>query len=106
MEKNNFPDILDEAQWGIDWLLKMNPSENVMFNQLGDDRDHISMRIPKQDSSVWQKVLNDPVYFIDGKPQQRGKFLNNTTGTSSTAAKICQCICIGRSALQNRQYIF
>ncbi len=84
--KNNFPDVLDEAQWGIDWLLKMNPSENIMFNQLGDDRDHISMRIPKLDSQ-YGKGYERPVYFIDGKPQQREKFMNNTTGTSSTAAK-------------------
>ncbi|MEP7255839.1 MAG: glycoside hydrolase family 9 protein [Ferruginibacter sp.] len=84
--KNNLPDVLDEAQWGIDWLLKMNPSENIMFNQLGDDRDHISMRIPKLDSQ-YGKGYERPVYFIDGKPQQRGKFMNNTTGTSSTAAK-------------------
>lgn len=84
--KNNYPDVLDEAQWGIDWLLKMNPSENIMFNQLGDDRDHINMRIPKLDSQ-YGKGYERPVYFIDGKPQQRGKFMNNTTGTSSTAAK-------------------
>jgi len=84
--KNNYPDVLDEAQWGIDWLMKMNPSENIMFNQLGDDRDHISMRIPKLDSQ-YGKGYERPVYFIDGKPQQRGKFMNNTTGTSSTAAK-------------------
>lgn len=84
--KNNLPDVLDEAIWGIDWLLKMNPSGNIMFNQLGDDRDHISMRIPKLDSQ-YGRGYERPVYFIDGKPQQRGKFLNNTTGTSSTAAK-------------------
>ena len=84
--KNNLPDVLDEAQWGIDWLLKMNPSENIMFNQLGDDRDHIGMRIPKLDSQ-YGKGYERPVYFIDGEPQQRGKFMNNTTGTSSTAAK-------------------
>lgn len=84
--KNNFPDVLDEAKWGIDWLLKMNPSANIMFNQLGDDRDHISMRIPKLDSQ-YGKGFERPVYFINGGPQQRGKFLNNTTGTSSTAAK-------------------
>jgi len=84
--KNNVPDVLDEAHWGIDWLLKMNPSDSIMFNQLGDDRDHISMRIPKLDSQ-YGKGYERPVYFIDGKPQQRGKFLNSTTGTSSTAAK-------------------
>ena len=84
--KNNFPDVLDEAKWGIDWLLKMNPSENIMFNQLGDDRDHVGMRIPKEDS-FYGKGFERPVYFISGEPQQREKFMNNTTGTSSTAAK-------------------
>ncbi|HMK03098.1 MAG TPA: glycoside hydrolase family 9 protein [Ferruginibacter sp.] len=84
--KNGFPDVLDEATWGIDWLLKMNPSANIMFNQLADDRDHISMRMPKLDSQ-YRKRYERPVYFINGEPQQRGKFLNNTTGTSSTAAK-------------------
>lgn len=84
--KNHLPDVLDEANWGINWLLKMFPANNEMYNQLGDDRDHISMRIPKMDSQ-YGKGFERPVYFIDGKPQQRGKFMNNTTGTSSTAAK-------------------
>lgn len=83
---NNLPDIVDEAKWGIDWLLKMFPEKDQMFNQLGDDRDHISMRIPKMDSQ-YGKGFERPVYFIDGNPQQRGKFLNDTKGTSSTAAK-------------------
>lgn len=84
--KNNLPDVLDEAKWGLDWLLKMNPSANIMFNQLGDDRDHMGMRIPKEDS-FYGKGFERPVYFVSGEPQQRGKFMNNTTGTSSTAAK-------------------
>jgi endoglucanase len=84
--KNNVPDVLDEANWGIEWLIKMNPESGIMFNQLGDDRDHISMRIPKLDSQ-YGKGFERPVYFINGKPQQRGKFMNNTTGTSSSAAK-------------------
>ncbi len=83
---NNLPDIVDEAKWGIEWLLKMFPEKDQMFNQLGDDRDHISMRIPKMDSQ-YGKGFERPVYFIDGNPQQRGKFLNDTKGTSSTAAK-------------------
>jgi peptidoglycan/xylan/chitin deacetylase (PgdA/CDA1 family) len=92
--KNNLPDVLDEAKWGLDWLLKMHPRDDWMFNQLGDDRDHISMRIPKMDSQ-YGKGFERPVYFIDGKPQQRGKFLNNTTGTSSTAAKFASAFGLG-----------
>jgi endoglucanase len=84
--KNGMADVLDEAKWGLDWLLKMHPKDDVMFNQIGDDRDHQGMRIPKEDS-FYGKGYERPVYFINGEPQQRGKFLNNTTGTSSTAAK-------------------
>jgi len=93
--KNNIPDVLDEAQWGINWLLKMNPSQNIMFNQLGDDRDHISMRIPKLDSQ-YGKGFERPVYFVSGEPQQRGKFMNNTTGTSSTAAKFASVFALAQ----------
>jgi hypothetical protein len=93
---NNLPDIVDEAKWGIDWLLKMFPQKDQLFNQLGDDRDHISMRIPKMDSQ-YGKGFERPVYFVDGKPQQRGKFLNDTKGTSSTAAKFASVFALAHS---------
>lgn len=84
--KNNRADIVDEAKWGLDWLVKMHPRKDWMFNQLADDRDHLSMRLPKEDP-YYGRGFERPVYFINGLPQQRGKFLNHTTGTSSTAAK-------------------
>jgi len=65
-----------------------------MFNQIADDRDHISMRMPAQDSQ-YGRGIQRPVYFINGEPQQRGKFLNNTTGTSSTAAKFSSAFSLG-----------
>jgi peptidoglycan/xylan/chitin deacetylase (PgdA/CDA1 family) len=92
---NHLPDVLDEAKWGINWLLKMFPSENIMFNQLGDDRDHMGMRIPKEDS-FYGKGFERPVYFINGLPQQRGKFMNATTGTSSTAAKFASVFALAQ----------
>ncbi len=84
--KNNRADVLDEAKWGLDWLFKMHPNKDWLFNQLGDDRDHRGMRIPKEDT-YYGKGFERPVYFLNGEIQQRGKFMNNTTGTSSTAAK-------------------
>ncbi|HMK26955.1 MAG TPA: glycoside hydrolase family 9 protein [Chitinophagaceae bacterium] len=84
--KNGMADVLDEAKWGLDWLVKMNPSRTIMFNQVGDDRDHQGMRIPKEDS-FYGRGYERPVYFVSGEPQQRGKYMNATTGTSSTAAK-------------------
>ncbi len=94
--KNNVPDVLDEAHWGIDWLLKMNPAGDIMFNQLGDDRDHINMRIPTQDTQ-YGRGFERPVYFINGQPQQRGKFMNNTTGTSSTAGKFASVFALAQT---------
>lgn len=92
--KNGIADVLDEAKWGLDWLLKMHPRPNWMFNQIADDRDHEGFRIPGEDS-FYGKGYERPVYFINGLPQQRGKFLNHTTGTSSTAAKFASAFSLG-----------
>lgn len=97
---NNRADVLDEAKWGLDWLMKMHPREDWMFNQIADDRDHISMRIPGLDSQ-YGRGHERPVYFIDGKPQQRGKFLNNTQGTSSTAAKLSSAFSLGSTLFES-----
>src|SRR5258706_6132736 len=79
-------DVLDEAKWGLDWLLKMHPRPDWMFNQIADDRDHMGMRIPKEDS-FYGRGYERPVYFLSGEPQQKGKFMNSTTGVSFTADK-------------------
>lgn len=97
--KNGVADVLDEAKWGLDWLVKMHPEPHIMFNQIADDRDHVSLRLPGQDS-LYGRGHERPVYFIDGKPQQRGKFLNNTTGTSSTAAKFVSAFGLGYDLLK------
>lgn len=83
---NGVPDVLDEARWGLNWLLKMHPRSDWMFNQIADDRDHINMRMPAQDTQ-YGRGYERPVYFINGEKQQRGKYLNDTKGTSSTAGK-------------------
>jgi len=102
--KNGMADVLDEAKWGLDWLLKMNPKDDWMFNQLGDDRDHMGMRIPKEDTNFYGKGLERPVYFINGEPQQRGKFMNNTTGTSSTAAKFTSAFALGSKIFEKNDF--
>ena len=103
--KNNIADVQDEAKWGLDWLLKMHPREDLMFNQIADDRDHISMRMPSQDNQ-YGRGFERPVYFINGEKQQRGKLLNNTTGTSSTAAKFTSAFVLGSEVFSkmNKSY--
>jgi endoglucanase len=103
---NGLPDVLDEAKWGLDWLLKMHPGDDWMFNQLGDDRDHMGMRIPKEDTNYYGKGLERPVYFITGEPQQRGKFMNNTTGTSSTAGKFSSAFALGSAIFEKLDFSY
>jgi FOG: WD40-like repeat len=92
--RNGLADVLDEAKWGLDWLLKMHPQPHLLFNQIADDRDHMGMRMPGQDD-FYGRGFERPVYFVSGEPQQRGKFMNNTTGTSSTAAKFTSAFNLG-----------
>lgn len=37
---NDKPDILDEAKWGLDWLIKMHPAKDVMYKQVDDSVGH------------------------------------------------------------------
>ncbi len=85
--KNGIPDVLDEAKWGLDWLLKMHPAPHIMFAQIADDRDHISMRMPGLDSQ-YGKGFERPLYFLTGEPQGLGKYKNKTEGTTSISATI------------------
>ncbi len=98
--KNDRADVLDEAKWGLDWLLKMHPDKDIMFNQIADDRDHVGMRMPKMDDQ-YGRGYQRPVYFIDGEVQQRGKFRNNTKGTSSTAAKFSSAFGLGAAVFSS-----
>ena len=93
--RNNIPDVFDEARWGLDWLLKMHPRADWMFNQLADDRDHIGFRLPVNDPADYGKGKERPVYFVTGEPQGLGKYRNRTTGTSSTAGKFSSAFALG-----------
>jgi len=99
---NGQPDVLDEARWGLYWLLKMHPTDTWLFNQLGDDRDHASMRIPKRDS-MYGKGYERPVYFATGQPQGLFKYKNRATGVASTAGKVSSALALGYQLLRNRQ---
>jgi len=99
---NGIPDILDEARWGLDWLLKMNPAKNEMYNQIADDRDHAGFRLPTLDTlGGYGLGVYRPVYFVTGKSQGLGKYKNRTTGVSSTAAKFSSSFALGASVFKS-----
>lgn len=101
---NNVADVLDEAKWGLDWLLKMHPKEDWLFNQIADDRDHRGMRIPALDS-FYGRGVERPVYFCSGEPQVQGvkyKKMNRSDGVASTAGKFASTFALGYSLLREQ----
>ena len=100
---NNTADVLDEARWGLDWLLKMHPKDDWLFNQIADDRDHKGMRIPKEDN-FYGRGFERPVYFCSGEPQVQGvKYnkMNKSTGVASTAGKFAGAFALGYALLKD-----
>ncbi|SEV96837.1 Peptidoglycan/xylan/chitin deacetylase, PgdA/CDA1 family [Chitinophaga sp. YR573] len=100
---NGIADVLDEAKWGLDWLMKMYPADDRMYNQIGDDRDHQGMRIPKQDTNFYNHGLERPVYFCTGEPQGLLKYKNRSTGVASTAGKFSSSFAMGYRLLSPLQ---
>ena len=94
---NGIPDVLDEAKWGLDWLSKMHPRKDWMFNQLADDRDHHGFRLPNSDSVDYGlgPGKGRPVYFATGKPQGLGNYKNHSTGVASVAGKFASAFALG-----------
>lgn len=94
---NGKADVLDEAAWGLQWLLKMHPKEDWLFNQIADDRDHAGFRLPNKDSVDYGFGPGNgrPVYFANGAVQGLGKFKNNATGVASVAGKFSSALALG-----------
>lgn len=100
---NGIPDILDEAKWGLDWLYKMNPARNEMYNQIADDRDHLGFRLPTEDTVNYGMGKHRPVYFCTGEPQGVFQNKNRADGIASTAGKYASAFALG-SRLLNEYY--
>ena len=100
---NGIPDILDQARWGLDWMIRMNPDSGLMFNQIADDRDHASMRNPTRDmvDYGYGPGLGRPVYPVTGKPQGLRQHKNRSTGVSSSAAKFASAFGLGAAVFKN-----
>ena len=93
---NGVPDVLDEALWGINWILKMHPSPDLLFHQVGDDRDHIGWKMPDNDKSDygWGENSYRVVYFASGKPQGLREYKSEATGVSNLAGRCAAALAI------------
>jgi len=86
---NGVPDLLDEAKWGLDWILRMHPAPDQLFHQVADDRDHIGWKMPDQDNSDygWGPGNFRVVYFATGEPQGLREYKSEATGVSNLAGR-------------------
>lgn len=86
---NGIADVLDEAKWGLDWILKLHPESNQLIHQIADDRDHIGWKMPDEDSSDygWGKNSYRVAYFATGEPQGLNKYKSEANGVSNLAGR-------------------
>ncbi|HEY1683376.1 MAG TPA: glycoside hydrolase family 9 protein [Tepidisphaeraceae bacterium] len=94
---DGLPDILDEAKWGLDWMLKMHPSAGELYHQVADDRDHAGWRLPQNDQAdySWGKGGARVVYCADGKPQGLGKYQSQSNGMANIAGIYSAAMALG-----------
>jgi endoglucanase len=104
--QNGVADVFDEAKWGLDWLIKMHPKPDWMFNQLADDRDHKGFRLPNKDTASYGNGLERPIYFLTGEVQGLGKYKNRTKGTSSTAGKFSSAFALGAALFKDKDVTY
>ena len=100
---NGRADILDEARWGLDWMLKMHPAADQLFHQVADDRDHIGFKLPHADSSDygWGPDSYRVVYYADGEPQGLGEHRNTSTGVANIAGRYAAVMALAADIWKN-----
>jgi hypothetical protein len=105
---NLLPDILDQARWGLEWMIRMNPDSTLMFNQIADDRDHADLRNPAHDfvDYGYGPGTGRPAYPVTGQPQGLRQHKNRSTGKASSAAKYASAFALGAILFQPYDPIF
>ncbi|MBC8400171.1 MAG: glycoside hydrolase family 9 protein [Candidatus Marinimicrobia bacterium] len=100
---NGIPDILDEAKWGLDWMLKMHQEPEQLFHQVADDRDHIGFKLPFADSADygWGPGSFRVVYYATGQPQGLGKYQNTSTGIANLAGRYAAAMAMAYTIWQD-----
>lgn len=94
---NGIADILDEAKWGLDWILKLHPQEDWLIHQIADDRDHRGFKFPYNDNAEygWGPNSYRAAYFATGKPQGLGKWKSQATGIANLAGRSAAALAMG-----------
>src|SRR6266571_677115 len=94
---NGIADVLDEARWGLDWMLRLHPAPDQLYHQVADDRDHRGWRLPQNDPADygWGAGRYRVVYFADGKPQGLREFKSESNGVANLAGRYAAAMALG-----------
>lgn len=100
---NGIPDILDEARWGLDWMLKLHPAADKLYHQVADDRDHSGWRLPQNETANygWGAGGYRVVYFAGGKPQGLRQYKSDSTGIANLAGRYAAAMALGYQIWKN-----
>ncbi len=94
---NGVADVLDEARWGLDWMLRLHPAPDQLYHQVADDRDHKGWRLPQNETVDygWGAGSYRVVYFADGQPQGLREFKSESTGVANLAGRYAAAMALG-----------
>jgi hypothetical protein len=94
---NGIPDLLDEARWGLEWMLRLHPAPDQLYHQVADDRDHEGFRLPHKETVDydWGPGSYRVVYSADGKPQGLQKYKSESNGIANLAGRYAAAMAIG-----------
>jgi endoglucanase len=94
---NGIADVLDEARWGLDWMLRLHPAPDQLYHQVADDRDHSGFRLPHEETVDygWGPGSYRVVYSADGKPQGLQQYKSESDGIANLAGRYAAAMALG-----------
>lgn len=104
--QNGQPDLLDEARWGLAWMLKMHPSREQLYHQVADDRDHAGLRLPQHEIADYGWGPGGPrvVYAADGQPQGLSRYQSESTGLANIAGRFAAAMGLAWQVWKDRPH--
>jgi endoglucanase len=100
---NGTADVLDEARWGLEWMLRLHPAPDQLYHQVADDRDHKGFRLPQNETVDygWGPGSYRVVYFADGRPQGLKQFQSESNGVANLAGRYAAAMALGYQIWKN-----
>jgi endoglucanase len=102
---NGIPDLLDEARWGLDWMLRLHPAPDQLYHQVADDRDHAGFRLPHKETVDygWGPGSYRVAYGADGQPQGLREYKSRSDGIANLAGRYTAAMALGYQVWRDDQ---